>query len=114
MSAWPVSFSAQLPISHSGRLLPPPSTISHIFMAGGERKPAHEGFVFYLFLFSHRRPGANMRLASYAGYPTNRSMRQLSILLLLLASPLPAQQFSPELYAGLRWRNIGPYRGGRT
>ena len=28
--------------------------------------------------------------------------------------PLAAQQFSPDLYAGLRWRTIGPYRGGRT
>ncbi|HTS48462.1 MAG TPA: YCF48-related protein, partial [Bryobacteraceae bacterium] len=41
-------------------------------------------------------------------------MHRLSLLLLLLASPLPAQQFSPSLYSGLRWRNIGPYRGGRT
>ncbi len=41
-------------------------------------------------------------------------MRRLSILFLLLASPLPAQQISPDLYAGLHWRNIGPYRGGRT
>ena len=41
-------------------------------------------------------------------------MRRLSILLLLLAPPLSAQQFSPSLYAGLHWRNIGPYRGGRT
>src|ERR1700686_4693880 len=28
--------------------------------------------------------------------------------------PVAAQQFSPDLYAGLRWRMIGPYRGGRT
>ena len=41
-------------------------------------------------------------------------MRRLSILFLLLASPLPAQQISPDLYAGLHWRMIGPYRGGRT
>src|SRR5579863_538935 len=41
-------------------------------------------------------------------------MRRLSLLLLLLATPLPAQQFPASLYAGLRWRNIGPYRGGRT
>src|SRR5579872_4656591 len=41
-------------------------------------------------------------------------MHRLSLLFLLLVSPLPAQQFSPDLYSGLRWRNIGPYRGGRT
>ena len=35
-------------------------------------------------------------------------MRQLSLLLLLFASPLPAQQFSPDLYSGLRWRNDRP------
>ena len=28
--------------------------------------------------------------------------------------PLGAQPFSPDLYAGLRWRTIGPFRGGRT
>jgi photosystem II stability/assembly factor-like uncharacterized protein len=36
------------------------------------------------------------------------------LLILLLAAPLAAQQFAPSLYAGLRWRNIGPFRGGRT
>ena len=36
------------------------------------------------------------------------------LVLLFLALPLGAQQFQPSLYAGLRWRNIGPYRGGRT
>jgi len=43
-------------------------------------------------------------------------MRQLSLLFLICASlsPLPAQQFGPDLYAGLRWRMIGPFRGGRT
>ena len=36
-------------------------------------------------------------------------------LLLALATPLlTAQTFSPASYAGLRWRDIGPYRGGRT
>jgi photosystem II stability/assembly factor-like uncharacterized protein len=28
--------------------------------------------------------------------------------------PLAAQTFAPELYDGLRWRMIGPFRGGRT
>jgi photosystem II stability/assembly factor-like uncharacterized protein len=41
--------------------------------------------------------------------------RFISFLLILsTAIPLAAQQFSPDLYAGLRWRTIGPYRGGRT
>ncbi|HTJ26742.1 MAG TPA: hypothetical protein VMA36_11335 [Candidatus Limnocylindria bacterium] len=36
-----------------------------------------------------------------------------------LASPFPAQAqeprgVDPSLYAGMRWRNIGPFRGGRT
>jgi photosystem II stability/assembly factor-like uncharacterized protein len=35
-------------------------------------------------------------------------------LLLLLTGLLSAQQFSTDLYSGLRWRMIGPYRGGRT
>ena len=37
--------------------------------------------------------------------------------LLLLSALLPvlsAQNFAPELYGGLQWRMIGPYRGGRT
>ena len=36
------------------------------------------------------------------------------VLILSAVTPLAAQQFSPDLYAGLRWRMIGPYRGGRT
>ncbi len=28
--------------------------------------------------------------------------------------PLAAQEFTPDLYAGLRWRMIGPFRAGRT
>ncbi|HLG95434.1 MAG TPA: YCF48-related protein [Bryobacteraceae bacterium] len=41
-------------------------------------------------------------------------MRSVSIFLLLLSWPLTAQEFSASLYAGLRWRCIGPFRGGRT
>ncbi len=29
-------------------------------------------------------------------------------------SPPPASSFNAELYKGLKWRNIGPYRGGRS
>ena len=31
-----------------------------------------------------------------------------------LAPIVCAQPFQPELYSGLRWRMIGPFRGGRT
>jgi photosystem II stability/assembly factor-like uncharacterized protein len=33
---------------------------------------------------------------------------------LAFASVGIAQEFSPQLYQGLRWRSIGPFRGGRT
>src|SRR5690242_5365415 len=32
----------------------------------------------------------------------------------LLTSLSAAQSFDPLMYAGLRWRMIGPFRGGRT
>jgi hypothetical protein len=38
----------------------------------------------------------------------------MRILLFLIATTLSAQTFSPTLYSGLRWRDIGPFRGGRT
>jgi len=31
-----------------------------------------------------------------------------------MVSIASAQSFGPELYGGLRWRMIGPFRGGRT
>jgi photosystem II stability/assembly factor-like uncharacterized protein len=34
--------------------------------------------------------------------------------LFLFAAVLSAQSFDPRLYSGLRWRMIGPFRGGRT
>jgi photosystem II stability/assembly factor-like uncharacterized protein len=34
--------------------------------------------------------------------------------LLAAATPASAQQYAPSLYAGMHWRMIGPYRGGRT
>ena len=38
-----------------------------------------------------------------------------SLLIALLASTLAsAQQFDPKLFQELRWRNIGPFRAGRT
>ena len=38
----------------------------------------------------------------------------LVFLLLGLITPSLAQQLSPKLYEGIRWRSIGPFRGGRT
>ena len=38
----------------------------------------------------------------------------LSLLVLLLSSGVSAQQISPELLHGLKWRLIGPHRGGRV
>ncbi|HEY3202866.1 MAG TPA: hypothetical protein VGL03_04300, partial [Thermoanaerobaculia bacterium] len=43
--------------------------------------------------------------------------RRIVLLLCLLAAsagPLAAQPFDPSLFAGLRWRSIGPFRGGRV
>ena len=37
-----------------------------------------------------------------------------TVLLLAAAFPSGAQPFDPALYAPLKWRCIGPYRGGRT
>ncbi len=42
------------------------------------------------------------------------SMRRLIPTLILLALAASAQTLEPSLYAGLRWRMIGPFRGGRT
>jgi photosystem II stability/assembly factor-like uncharacterized protein len=42
------------------------------------------------------------------------TMHRGPLLFALLAPLLTAQTFSPTSYAGLRWRDIGPFRGGRT
>jgi photosystem II stability/assembly factor-like uncharacterized protein len=41
-------------------------------------------------------------------------MRRYALLAALFLPLIPAQTFEPSLYAGLRWRMIGPFRGGRT
>ena len=38
----------------------------------------------------------------------------LGLLLVLAFSPAILAQVSPELYSGLQWRSIGPFRGGRA
>ena len=45
----------------------------------------------------------------------NRVLFLVCILgLLLAATNISAQQVDPNLYSGLRWRMIGPFRGGRV
>ena len=48
--------------------------------------------------------------------PTIRCpLLRLSIFALLaLPFPAAAQQITPNLYGDMRWRTIGPFRGGRT
>ncbi len=41
-------------------------------------------------------------------------MRRYAVLAALFLAFASAQNFDPSLYAGLRWRMIGPFRGGRT
>src|SRR5690348_635136 len=43
--------------------------------------------------------------------------KRTAVLIIFIASFsafLPAQQFDPALYSGLRWSMIGPFRGGRV
>jgi photosystem II stability/assembly factor-like uncharacterized protein len=49
-------------------------------------------------------------------FKSSFSVRFVPALLCLLLSSLPlsAQQLDPNLYNGLRWRMIGPHRGGRS
>ena len=36
------------------------------------------------------------------------------VIVFLLKIPATAQQFDQKLYSEMRWRCIGPFRGGRT
>jgi photosystem II stability/assembly factor-like uncharacterized protein len=40
--------------------------------------------------------------------------RRICLFVLICASLAGAQQLDPQLYIGLRWRMIGPFRGGRS
>src|ERR1041384_4209527 len=46
----------------------------------------------------------------------NKTTYALGIFFLIsaLSTLVSAQQFNPSLYQGMRWRCIGPHRGGRT
>ena len=48
--------------------------------------------------------------------PSFRRTAPIPVLLLAIAAALPAaaQPFAPSLFGDLRWRMIGPFRGGRT
>ena len=37
-----------------------------------------------------------------------------ALLAVLLATRVPAQSFDSSAFSGMRWREIGPYRGGRS
>jgi len=41
-------------------------------------------------------------------------MRRLLVIVAGLTAALAAQQFNPSLYAGMRWRLVGPFRAGRV
>ncbi|HTP67675.1 MAG TPA: hypothetical protein VMJ35_02120 [Dongiaceae bacterium] len=43
-----------------------------------------------------------------------RSKWTVLLVLVVLSMPARAQQFDPKLYSEMRWRCIGPFRGGRT
>ena len=45
---------------------------------------------------------------------TSRTALSLILFLLLPLIPLSAQQYDPKLFSEMRWRCIGPFRGGRT
>ncbi|HEU5452645.1 MAG TPA: glycoside hydrolase, partial [Terriglobales bacterium] len=42
------------------------------------------------------------------------SLRFSVLVIVLISSFSLAQQITPQLYGGMKWRGIGPYRGGRT
>src|SRR2546426_12154537 len=46
--------------------------------------------------------------------PIRRVIVCIVSLISIVATLAPAQQFDPKLYRELRWRLIGPFRGGRS
>ena len=47
-------------------------------------------------------------------HPIHKLTSLLLILLCFALTPLRAQSVSPDLFSGLKWRLIGPFRGGRA
>jgi len=62
-----------------------------------------------------RRVAATLRITTFV-VPGARqcTIVTMRLALVFLATSLFAQNYSPALYSGLRWRDIGPFRGGRT
>ena len=44
----------------------------------------------------------------------NSNYRLVALIIALMSANVFAQQFSSDLFQSLRWRSIGPFRGGRT
>jgi photosystem II stability/assembly factor-like uncharacterized protein len=57
-----------------------------------------------------------MLMRKYFFLPTRRRFLSTFVIALVIAasSSALAQQFNPDLFKSLHWRNIGPFRGGRT
>src|ERR1700675_2382386 len=45
---------------------------------------------------------------------TVRHIAYLVVFLVTLGLSCAAQSFPGQLFAGMKWRTVGPYRGGRT
>ncbi|MEP6706237.1 MAG: hypothetical protein ABJC05_01890, partial [Pyrinomonadaceae bacterium] len=70
------------------------------------------------------KPVQENRYMSYARFVSLRMLAAISIVVLAVSCGLlPAammtvanaqQQYEPNLYSGLKWRTIGPFRGGRV
>ena len=56
-----------------------------------------------------------MTLAQGGSAPSYITHRMIVLTMILLAAPaIVAQQYSPSLYSGMQWRQIGPFRAGRV
>jgi hypothetical protein len=56
-----------------------------------------------------------MTLAQGGSAPSHIIGRMIVLTMILLAAPaIIAQQYSPSLYSGMQWRQIGPFRAGRV
>jgi photosystem II stability/assembly factor-like uncharacterized protein len=55
-------------------------------------------------------------MKNYFSVLTRSRLLSTFVLIFMIAgaSPVFAQQFSPDFFKSLHWRNIGPFRGGRT
>jgi photosystem II stability/assembly factor-like uncharacterized protein len=57
----------------------------------------------------------NLNMKTFSPLSHRRVLSTFAVLAVaLIALPVSAQQFSPDLFKSLHWRAIGPFRGGRT